>query len=239
MFRHKHRKSPNAKLLLPHFDAQIVGCTITNDRRAAAGYTDSAACRFCDGAKESLVHIVNECAHAPSYIKELPKHDLGPNFPGLGIVEHPAAVVNHRLRLSSKPSLSGADFDGVCLQLHGGQTVQLSSIQESFWLTTAAFAIFNQEEQCVAAGPVCHPALSAYAAELFAFMTALTIAPRRLQVVTDCKTIVNIMFAELMSTRIVPMHWSHRQWWLCIWRQYNLTPVFVKIRSRFFGCRRI
>lgn len=52
LFKRKYKPPPNSKEnFIPHFESQIVGCTITNDRRAAAGFTDDFRCRFCCNTK--------------------------------------------------------------------------------------------------------------------------------------------------------------------------------------------
>ena len=174
-----------------HFDAQIVGCTITNDRRAAAGFIDSPACRFCLQTKESLLHIVQGCPAAPSFVACLSDHELGPNFCGLGIVEHPASIASHRIQISQLPDFDIAIFDPGATAVTwftDGSVV----LQESFWLTAAAFAIYDDAGNQVAAAPVRHIALSAYAAELFALAVAIIRAPVCVKIFTDCKTIVDL-----------------------------------------------
>ena len=76
-----------------HFQSQLVGCTLTRDRLFAASLYSSDKCRFCDGVKESLTHLVHEC---PSFLERFPPHpvhEYGPNFGLLGIVEHPVGII--------------------------------------------------------------------------------------------------------------------------------------------------
>ena len=94
-------------------------------------------------------------------------------------------------------------------------------LQESYWLTTAAFAIYDQDEHLIMSGPVKHVALAAYTAELFALAVAIIIAPARLHLVTDCQTIVDL-FAKMCTCSTIPWHWSHRPLWLEIQRVWKL-----------------
>ena len=57
------RKSPQLQMspdtpIESHFQSQLVGCTLTRDRLFAASLYSSDKCRFCDGVKESLTHLV-------------------------------------------------------------------------------------------------------------------------------------------------------------------------------------
>ena len=208
------------KTLVAHFDAQIVGCTITNDRRAAAGFIDSAACRYCQNTKESLLHIVRDCPAAPDFIACLQNHELGPNFCGLGIVEHPSSAINHRVQLSALPTYDCTLFDPTApgvVWFSDGSVL----LQESYWLTSAAFAIYDQNESLIRSGPVKHVALASYTAELFALAVAVIIAPARLHLVADCQTIVDL-FTKMCACHTIPGHWSHRPIWMEIQRVWKL-----------------
>lgn len=219
IFKHAASKDLAQKSLIPHFDAQIVGCTITNDRRAAAGFVDSAACRFCLQTKESLLHIIKDCPAAPSFVTGLEQHELGPNFCGLGIVEHPAGIASQRLKISKLPALDESSFDPHAQELEWFTDGSVL-LQESYWVTSAAYAIFDKEERLVSSGPVCHPSLAAYTAELFAIAVAVTVAKARLRVFTDCKTVVDL-FGQLIAAGEVPVHWSHSPIWehiLRVWK---------------------
>ena len=219
-------KHINPKEMMRHFDAQLVGCTITNDRRAAAGFIDSAACRFCLQTKESLLNIVKECPAAPSFIASLPDHDLGPNFCGLGIIEHPAAIASSRLQVSDLPVFDPDAFDPAADELTwftDGSVV----LQESFWLTTAAYAIFDCAEHLVVSGPVRHISLAAYTAELFALPVAIILAPACVTIFTDCKTIVDL-FSSMTQGGNILVYWSHAPIWrkiLQVWQSKTMRCV--------------
>lgn len=213
-YKFASRKHQPPKEVLCHFDAQIVGCTITNDRRAAAGFIDSPACRFCMQTKESLLHIVNECTAAPSFITSLPDHELGPNFCGLGIVEHPPALASQRLTISELPV-----FDATCFDPEAAELLWFSDgsvvLQESFWLTAAAFAIYHHQERLVASAPVQHISLAAYTAELFPLAVAIIMAPARVCIFTDCKTVADLFGVMTQQGRVSPT-WSHAPIWRTI-----------------------
>lgn len=218
-FKHRPPKHVNPKDVMCHFDAQLVGCTITNDRRAAAGFTDSAMCRFCLQTKESLLHIIKECPAAPAFLAGLPHHELGQNFSGLGVVEHPAAIASQRIQILKLPVFDEAGFDPAAEELTwftDGSVV----LRESFWLTAAAYAIFDEKEQLVASAPVRHIALAAYTAELFALAVAITLAPARVRVFTDCKTIVDLFYDMLQHDAVSPQ-WSHAPLWRAILRVWQ------------------
>lgn len=210
-FRSHNKNVQSMQTLLPHFDAQIVGCTITNDRRAAAGFITSPVCRFCETTKESLLHIIHDCPARPSTFRGLLDHELGPNFTGLGIVEHPVAVAQARTRVSKHLDVHVVALDTAMPHIMWWTDGSVLA-QQHFWITSAAFAIYNEQETCVASGPVHHFALSSYSAELYAILVAACLAPAGVTVYTDCQTVVN-MFHTLTIARKVSTEWSHTQWW--------------------------
>lgn len=70
-----NRQEPNPGFPFSfHWESAITGCTMTNDRLAAAELQDTATCRFCE--------------HRSSRNRTLP-FSFGPNFAMLGIVELP------------------------------------------------------------------------------------------------------------------------------------------------------
>ena len=123
------------------------------------------------------------------------------------------------LLISEFPTFEPAGFDPSAEELTwftDGSVV----LQESFWLTAAAFAIFDSAERLVASAPVRHIALAAYTAELFALAVAIIMAPARVRIFTDCKTIVDLFSSMLQSGNISPQ-WSHAAIWrkiLQVWQ---------------------
>ena len=74
-------------------------------RLHAASCVDDACCRFCSFEKESLSHPIDDCEHVKQMFGQLPQHEFGENFRLLGIVEHPVAIVKHRLRWSDPQTI--------------------------------------------------------------------------------------------------------------------------------------
>ena len=216
-FRQFYKPVLGEPSLIPHFESQQVGCTITNDRRCAAGFTESSLCRFCQQTKESLLHIVEDCDHVPPHLQIGPKHDLGPNFVGLGLVEHPVAICDVRLQQVSLPEVATFRASDPCQRLWTDGSLVL---QESYWLQTAAYAVVNVHREVVAKGRVNHFSLSSYTAELFAGVAAFVTSSVPVEIITDCKTVVN-MFFELIELGTVPPNWAHREWWTFFWQVYR------------------
>ena len=212
LFKSKYKPPANSREnLIPHFESQIVGCTITNDRRAAAGFIDDPQCRFCCLTKESLFHLTQECDALPSHLQIHHQHELGPNFTNFGIVEHPVAIIDYRLDLSGSDVESSGFFDPA-LPIARRWTDGSVIFANSFWLVSAAFAVVDEQENCIFSGPVHHVCLSSFAAELHAFMVAVMFCEQRVHVYTDSRTIVD-MFEELIKCGFVASHWTHKKWW--------------------------
>lgn len=215
-FRRRYHQVPGESSLIPHFESQQVGCTITNDRRCAAGFTDTPMCRFCNQTKESLLHIVEECDSVPPHLQLGPLHELGPNFGGLGLVEHPVALCDFRLQPISLPEIVPFLPASPCRNLWTDGSLVL---QDSYWLQTAAYAVVDEARQVVSKGRVNHFALSSFTAELFAVVCAFATSSSPVVIFTDCKTLVN-MFHELLQTNVIPLDWAHRQWWVFLWKLF-------------------
>ena len=135
------------------FEAQLVGCVLTNDRLAAAKLVDDPKCRMCHAAKESLPHLIRDC---PIVHEENPPpvaHDLGRNFELLGIVEHPWSVFRSRCQVSNPNSVNTAvwspPFHKIDLWTDG-------SVQwpEHFLLTCAGYAVVDNTGNVISSGPV-------------------------------------------------------------------------------------
>ena len=206
-----------------HFESQSVGCTVTNDRRCAAGYTESNACRYCNSSTESLAHLVIDCP-GPKPLIEPPCHEFGPNFRLLGLFEHPVAVGKHRtsympiLEENDSPFLPDADRSEVWTD----GSVYFTS---NFWLTVAGYSIVSAQGEVLEADRILFPNLSSYAAELYAATRAFVSASTNISIYTDCKSIVD-QFAELQLHQLVPSTWSHRFWWLIILRTWRCRTSF-------------
>lgn len=232
LFKRKYKVPLNHREdLTPHFDSQVVGCTITNDRRCAAGFVDDPNCRFCHQTKECLSHIVHDCPNAPAGVRSCIERELGTNFSLLGICEHPVSIANHRLR--SHTQLGDAvPFDANLER----QTVWSDGsviFQESYWLTSAGFAVVDDKGQCIVSGPVYHVSLTSYAAELFAILQAILHLPGCLCIWSDCQAVVDQITAMICNGRI-EAHWSHQLWWkklLAVWQERcarHPSPITVQ-----------
>ena len=151
--RHSKLQFADGPPVISHFQSVVVGCTLTRDRLAASNLITSAQCRFCEHDKESLHHVVHECpAWQPSRMK-LDAHELGENFSLLGLVEHPRAIAEHRLRVSN-PWLLNVQA------LQSDDTLNVWSDgslywPRVFWLATAGFALIGDAGECLKRGPVC------------------------------------------------------------------------------------
>ena len=199
------------------FENQQVGASATRDRLCAANLTDDSTCRFCLNCKESINHLV-ECPHLIATLGFVPDHELGPNFKNFGVVEHPVKIAEHRLRWSPLPEVATIDHvqDSNILQIWTDGSVVWN---ENFWLTTASFAAVDSQGHCLAKGEVKHWSLSSYAAELWAIVYVVARFPQKLEIYSDCQTVVK-QFHQMVSTRSVDPLWSHQSWWwflLNIW----------------------
>ena len=181
--------------LTAHFESQAVECSITRDRRAAAGYCDSKLCRFCNAETESLRHLLTDCTGVLPHVQP-PLHELGPNFQLLGLVDHPVGIAKHRLAFASiqgdisPPFVADADTQHVW-------TDGSVFLAESYWLTTAAYSIIDALGRTVDTGPVQSPKLTSYSAELFAIYKATVLSSAAIVIHTDCKCIVD-QFHQLL-----------------------------------------
>ena len=205
--------------LLSFFEAQQVGCTITNDRRFAANYSDTSSCRFCLHEKESLVQILG-CPDAHRHFQFGPPHEFGSNFQQLGIIEHPWPIIWHRLRIDRAADLVPCDFD------HPDGILSLWTDGSVFWgecfpLTAAGFAVIQEDGTTFAAGPVSHLSLSSYSAELWAIVVAAARANCCLCIYSDCREVVTKVNA-LVENRLIPGNYVHLEWWQFLLRLINI-----------------
>lgn len=101
-------------------ESNLVGCTLTNDRLAGSGWSDTATCRFCQNAKESMFHLVQECTTLHALIGPPAGDELGKNFHLLGHVEHPLFIAKRRLQFAHACDIPVAsDFDATDVAICG------------------------------------------------------------------------------------------------------------------------
>ena len=194
-----------------YFEAQLVGCVLTNDRLAAAKLVDEPKCRMCHAAKESLPHLVREC---PGILSDNPPpvtHDLGRNFELLGIVEHPWSVFRARCRVSDPMSVETPVWSPP-FQMHELWTDGSVQWPEHFLIMCAGFAVVNCIGDVISSGPVHQWALSSYTAELWAALVAFSESTQPVQINSDCKMLVEHI-CSFVQTHQVESSWPHQAWW--------------------------
>ena len=193
------------------FEAQLVGCQLTRDRLFAADCVDDPCCRFCGFEKESLHHLVHECPYIQQSFGSLPSHEFGPNFAQLGILEHPAAIIVHRLQWSDPRDINVNPLrDEMTLtQLWTDGSIFWADVH---WLTAGGFSIVDDSLRVCKQGPVFHWSLSSYATELWAILEACALTETRAIIGSDCQTVVGQCWI-VMDSKCVPPEWSHQTWW--------------------------
>ena len=164
--------------------------------------TESSDCRFCNQCKESLVHIIHECPRVQDVLPQPPHHELGPNFPTLGIVEHPRAIAKHRLRFSTLPEPSPITLHRTALWTDG--SILWSDV---FWLTCGGCAVIDGQGQTVFASSVQHWSLCSYTVDFFAVAAAFLGATNPVDIYSDCQTLVTHF--QMLTTGIdIPNRWN-------------------------------
>ena len=228
-------QSSNGIPLKCFWDSQVAGCTVTNDRKAKAGFCSSNLCRFCTCEPESLEHIIDQCSAMP-FAEEKPvcPHDCGANFKLLGIVEIQQPQAALRLQVSSTSSIPVTHWNGL--------TIPSSTIlwtdgscdhPDLFWETCGGFAVVNQLGYQIARGPVHHIALSSYTCELWAILWAFCTAESPIEIRSDSKTVVD-QVKILIETHTVSPGWMHYEWWCFLktiyLQRFDLlsSPLIVK-----------
>ena len=190
------------------------GCTVTNDRKAKAGFCTSNICRFCKSEPESLEHIIDKCSAAPlsSEKPECPPQ-CGPNFKLLGIVECPPTLASWRLRISSTAHIPTKEWNSQTLiRRETLWTDGSCDCPDLFWETCGGFAIVNEFGQKVDSGPVSHISLCSYTCELWAIIWAFSAAEQPIECRSDSKTVVD-QINILINTHTVDPSWMHFEWW--------------------------
>lgn len=209
------------------WESQVVGCTLTNDRKAKAGFSQSNLCRFCSQVPESLEHIINECPNPPHADERPPcPENCGPNFKLLGIVECSNSLAESRLQISSTADIPVSDWsDNLDCAVVQWWTDGSCENSDLFWETCGAFAIVDELGGCVHSGPVNHLALSSYSCELWAIIWAFCISTGPIECRSDSKTVVDQVLI-LINTGCVSPTWMHFEWW-CF-----LKTIYLQRRER-------
>ena len=209
------------------FDSQVVGCLLTNDRLFAAKIAESAQCRFCGAEKESLPHLIQECPALPAELGPLIHHELGNNFVNVGIVEHPKAIIRHRLQHEIVDDIRIATFSHPCTLRRLWVDGSLHWPQH-FWLQAGGFSVIDEFGNTCFSGPVRSWKLTSFTTELWALVIAVTGSNSKVHIFSDCKSVVE-KFHELIRLEKVPPHWIHRTWWskiLQVWLQRKIFHPF-------------
>lgn len=141
-----HRKSETTPGVISdssRFEPVVIGCTLTNDRLASSGWTESALCRFCNETKESMPHLI-ECTALHQLIGPPTSHEFGPNFLMLGHVQHPYFIGRKRfLSFDTSVITCAADFNpGPLRKVWTDGSVLFPT---KFWLTAATYAVLAED----------------------------------------------------------------------------------------------
>ena len=210
-YKNRKQSSPGQVPDFAFFENQLVGCSTTRDRLAAAKMVEDATCRFCGADKECLHHIVFQCDKVNDHITKPIDHELGPNFNSLGIVEHPFAIARHRLRVSDLPEPSLLEhFDPSCrVQLWTDGSILWG---DCFWLTCGGCAVVNCKAEKVFTTSVQHWTLSSFTVEFFAVAAAFLQATNPVDIFTDCLTVVKL-FNIILTGGKPETDWPLFPWW--------------------------
>ena len=202
-------------------ESVLVGCVVTNDRASHIDVAISNMCRCCTLQKETLEHLTQCHLLPPHIVKPAFPDGCGPNFRTLGIVEASIQEVRDRMKCSSVSHISVAQWDpNATLPKKHLWTDGSCENSHLFFHTTAAFAVVDAYGHLVTSGLVKHWSLSAYAAELFAVVTAFAGAETSVAIHCDCKSVVQ-QVQQMIQSNCVPCVWSHLTWWhflLHLWR---------------------
>lgn len=201
------------------FEAQLVGCLLTNDRLAAAHKVESPQCRFCQASKECLAHLVRECPHILTESPPPPDHELGRNFELLGIVEHPWSILSHRLRVSNINSRTNAAW------CDAQDTKKVWTDGSVMWpdhllLTCAGFAVVDEHQNVLASGPVMHWSLCSFTAELWALLYAVFDASGPVHVHSDCLSLVH-QTQYMIDHEQICDDWAWHNWWQSLFDRWR------------------
>ena len=126
-----------------------------------------------------------------------------------GLRAHPRTVALQRLQTSTIGATSDLFNPHQCECFWTDGSVQWGSY---FWLSTGAYAVVDAHFQIVESGRVCRWELSAYTTELYALLRVIKRASCRIQVKSDCQSVVDQFYALRQTLRVHPS-WSHQPWW--------------------------
>ena len=196
------------------WDSQMVGCTLTNDRKYKAGLCHDNLCRFCHAVPESLEHIVEHCPNPP-FKENKPQCPVqcGPNFKLLGIVESTPEQVAFRLQTSHTSDIPIEIWN--CNEVDNFQQLWTDGScnhTDLFWETSGGYAIVNELGGLISSGPVHHVCLSSYSCELWAILWAFCTAKHPIECRTDSKTVCD-QVRYLIDTHEICADWMHFEWW--------------------------
>lgn len=207
------------------WDSQVVGCTLTNDRKYKAGLCKSNMCRYCNQVPESLEHIIDECPHPP-YAEAKPQcpENCGPNFKLLGIVESLPSQIDFRLQISKLSDIPVKMWTNP--HLHSRLQLWTDGSCDNadlFWETCGGCSVVNELGYPIHVGPVHHICLSSYTCELWAIIWAFCSADQPIECRSDSKTVVD-QIQIMINTREISSTWMHFEWW-CFLRTIYLQRV--------------
>ena len=197
-------------------ESVLVGCCLTNDRMAATGWSDTAACRFCGGEKESMMHLVHQCSSIRESVGPPVLHELGSNFAMLGHVHQPMFVVRRRLlQLQASTLTFSAEFnsDSTRQVWTDGSLV----FGDNVWLATGTYAVLDEQQNVIHQGQVNHLALSAYCTELWAVLVAVFSATTKLVIYSDCAAVVT-KASQIFAGGSPDPSWKCYHWWCSLTR---------------------
>ena len=196
-----------------HRDASIVGSCITNDRRFAAGLSETDQCRFCNSVKETFAHLAHDCLSLPFPKRPFCNPSKGPNFGNLGIVETTFEQAQRRLQVSCVSNISVQAWTQESQHvLQHVWTDGSCDETQNFWFTIGGFSVVSSEGTLLAKGPVFHWALSAYSCELWAIIVAFAVSCNPIVCHSDCLSICD-QLRQVISLRKVDTSWAHLEWW--------------------------
>ena len=177
------RAFPSNRAVAP---AVVVGSAATADRLYASNLAASPGCRFCDGADETLAHLV-QCGalHARIGLPPAQREDQGPSFYTHALAEIPADLAHAALRAVPWPATTP-------LPRYGGGDVHLWTdgsvyLPHHLLFAAAGFAVVSASAGVCAAGPLADN----YRAEVYAILHAAQLACGRLTVHTDSQAAVS------------------------------------------------
>ena len=227
--RHSKLSFPDGPPASAHFEAQLVGCTLTRDRLAAANLSEDDRCRFCNNEQENLPHLVRDCSFWSDQRAKHPAHEFGANFELLGIVEHPPAIAAHRLQVNDPAVLT---IQNIISERRSSRWTDGSLFwPHVFWLCAGGFAVIDDDGACIQSGEVHSFLLTSYTTELWAVIVAASSASSWIEIFSDCKTVVEHVQYMIRSGEVI-QSWPHQSWWrflLHLFRTKHPNSAWLRI----------